>query len=713
MNYKFLFLLAFISNSLIGFSQKILQKAEVVYNSQNYATGVETLKQAYDNLAKKGGKAKDKKGDLAYKIAESYRLTESFKDANEWYNRAVDLEYFEVQPLVYFYNGEMLRTMGELDKAKKNYLLYKNLVKESLPNDTKADIGIASCEAIKEIKSDKTKHVIESQTALNKTGFDMSPIFGDIKTTKLYFSSSRTGVIGGDDSKPDPRTGDMFMDIWVSQIDAKGNWGEPKLMLGEEINTIDSEGTICFDGKYKMMFFTRCPNEKKKNLGCEIWVSEAKSKEEWGAPKKVLLTQNDTITVGHPCVSADGKFLLFVSDLPGGYGGRDLWYSTYEKKTDSWSLPLNLGPEINTAGNEMFPTFAKNGDLYFASDGIVGLGGLDIFSAKKVGAEFKWENPKNVGYPINSENNDYSLVEYTDKKGYFTSERKNTNGKYDADIYSYDLPPNIFDLCVIVSEIGQKNIKIGDVKVTITGKDGANSWEGYTKKDGKICWDKRPNGDRYLSEEMAYSISISKDGYHPDKNGAKITTIGLTNSQSFVVELALLSNIPPVIRLPEVRYPFNKWTLLVDSTINSKDSLKFVYDLLTEYPGLILELSSHTDARGTDDANQLLSENRAKECVKYLVTEKGIDPRRLIPVGKGEHSPAKWIDPVAGDTVSLNETYINQFITTDKVKFEKLHQLNRRTEAKILSMDFDPATAPPISTGKKTGKLSEPIAPKK
>ena len=128
MNYKFLFLLAFISNSLIGFSQKILQKAEVVYNSQNYATGVETLKQAYDNLAKKGGKAKDKKGDLAYKIAESYRLTESFKDANEWYNRAVDLEYFEVQPLVYFYNGEMLRTMGELDKAKKNYLLYYFLI---------------------------------------------------------------------------------------------------------------------------------------------------------------------------------------------------------------------------------------------------------------------------------------------------------------------------------------------------------------------------------------------------------------------------------------------------------------------------------------------------------------------------------------------------------------------------------------------------------
>jgi outer membrane protein OmpA-like peptidoglycan-associated protein/tetratricopeptide (TPR) repeat protein len=697
MNYKFLILVAFLCLSLISNSQKVLQKAEVSYSSQNYSSGVDNIKLAYDKMGKKGAKAKKERAGLAYKVAECYRLTELFKDANEWYEKAILLDHFQTEPLVYYYNAEMLRIMGETDKAIKNYTLYKEQIKETNPNDKKADIGISSCKSFKDMKSEKTLHVIENQTSLNKGGTDMAPMIGDPKNTKMYYSSSRTGVKGLD---IDPRSGEVYMDLWFSTIDAKGHFGEPQLVKGLDINTEDSEGTVCFDGKFKTMFFTRCPNEKKKNLGCEIWMSEAKDKNEWLAPKKILLTQNDTITVGHPCVSEDGKFLIFVSDLPGGYGGRDLWYTTFDKKTETWSVPVNMGPELNTAGNEMFPTFAKSGNLYFASDGIVGLGGLDIFVATKLKDQYKWENPKNMGYPINSENNDYSLVELTDKKGFYTSERKNTNGgnEFDADIYSYDLPPNLFDVKIIVSEVGQKQNKIADVKVIIKGADAANSWEGYTKKDGSIMWDKRPNGDRYVLENMAYTIAISKEGFHEDKKGAKFTTVGLTNSQSFVVELALLPIVVKPIRLPEVRYPLGQWTLLVDSTINSKDSLNYVYDLLNEYPGLVLELSSHTDARGTDEANQLLSENRAKECVKYLVTEKGIDARRLIPVGKGEREPAFWTDPATGEKIQLTEAYINQFKKTDKIKFDKLHQLNRRTEGKILNMDFDPETATPLVT---------------
>lgn len=705
MNSKILILITLFSVSLTAIAQKAVQKAEVSYNSQNYSSGVDNIKLAYDKMGKKGTKAKNQRATLAFKVAECYRLTELFKEANEWYEKAILLDYFEIEPIVYFYNAEMLRMMGENDKALKNYTLYKDLVKDSNPNDKRGEIGIESCKALKEIKSNKTLHVIENQTSLNKSGTDMSAMIGDSKNTKMYFSSSRTGVKGVD---IDPRSGEVYMDLWCSTIDAKGHFGEPQLVDGPEINTEHSEGTICFDGKYKTMFFTRCPNEKKKNLGCEIWMSQGKGKNEWLAPTKVLLTQNDSITVGHPCVSEDGKFLIFVSDLPGGFGGRDLWYTTFDKKTETWAIPINMGAEINTAGNEMFPTLAKNGNLYFASDGIVGLGGLDIFLATKLKDQNKWENPTNMGVPINSENNDYSLIELTDKKGYFTSERKNSNGglEFDADIYSYDLPPNLFDIKVIVSEVGQKQNKISDVKVTITGPDAANSWEGYTRKDGSIMWDKRPNGDRYVLESMAYSIAISKEGFHEDKKGAKFTTVGLTNSQSFVVELALLPIVVKPIRLPEVRYPLAQWTLLVDSTINSKDSLNYVYDLLNEYPGLILELSSHTDARGTNEANQILSENRAKECVKYLVNEKGIDARRLIPVGKGENEAAFWTDPVTGEKIQLTEAYINSFKKTDKVKFDKLHQLNRRTEGKILSMDFDPAAAAPI-----TPVTPAPVAP--
>jgi peptidoglycan-associated lipoprotein len=694
MNFRFLLILSFFSLPTLTFSQKYIQKADAVYTGQKFCAGVEDLIYAYDKIARKGPKAIKEKGALAFRIAESYNATEMIREANEWYDRAILLEYFEVQPVVYLLNGNVLRMMSEVDKAEKNYHLYKELN----PTDPRGDVGLASCKSIKNFKENKTTHIIESQTSLNKEGFDMAPMFSDSKSTKLFFSSNRTGGIGAEE---DPRTCQTYMDLWESEMDKKGHWGEPKLITGQDINTEDSEGTVCFDSRFKMMFFTRCPNEKKKNLGCEIWMSEAKGKGEWGAPTKVLLAPNDSITVGHPCVSDDGKYLIFVSDLPGGFGGRDLWYSTFDRKTSAWSLPTNLGPEINTPGDELFPTFAKNGNLYFASSGYVGMGGLDIFVANKVGTEYKWENPKNMGYPINSEHNDYSLIEFTDKMGFFTSERKNSSGgdSFKPDIYSYDLPPNLFDLKVIVSEFGQKTNRIPDVKVTIKGPDANSSWEGYTKKDGSIFWDKKPNGDRYLSENMTFKISISKeDGFKPNLKTADITTMGLTSNQSFIVEMALLPVKPIIIRLPEVRYPLGKYTLLVDSTIHSKDSLLFVYNLLNEHPGLTLELSSHTDSRGSNEANQILSENRAKECVRYLVEEKGIDARRIVPVGKGEYNPATYIDPETGEKILLTEEFINKFRTTNKVKFEQLHALNRRTEGKVLSLDFDPLTAPPLST---------------
>jgi hypothetical protein len=270
-------------------------------------------------------------------------------------------------------------------------------------------------------------------------------------------------------------------------------------------------------------------------------------------------------------------------------------------------MPQNMGPEINTKGDELFPTFALDGDLIFASNGRPGMGGLDIYRADKVGEDNKWENPKNLGAPINSINNDYALIELEEKngnmqKGYFTSERKTSAGlEFVPDIYSYELPPNLYDLKVVVSEAGEKSVKIEDVKVVVTASTG-DTWEGYTDETGAVFWDKKPAGDRYIGEDASYKINISKEGYHEDKSGSSISTEGLGYPQKFVVDMSLLPKRP--IRLPEVRYPLNKWTLLVDSTINSPDSLQFVFDLLEEHPGLILELSSHTDSRGSNKQNQ-------------------------------------------------------------------------------------------------------------
>lgn len=692
----------FVGVAAVSYAQpKVVQDAEKMYASQNYCEAADKCALAYSKLQKKSKSAKKIKADMAFKTAESYRLTERFREATEWYDKAIILEYYNVNPLVYYYNGEMYLALNETDKARKNYEEYKKLV----PGDGRADVGLESvAKRDSYVNTLSTKLKVENQSKINTKSFDMAPMFGDRKEMVMYLGSSRDNSTG---TLKDPRTCENYMDIWIAELDKNGNWKEPVLIDGEAINTEDNEGTVAFDGRGKTMFFTRCPNLKKHNLGCEIWVSESKGKNKWGAPKKLDLKPHDSLTVGHPAVSEDGRFLIFASDLPGGFGGLDLWSTTYDKKSDSWSAPKNLGPEINTSGNDVFPTFAKNGDLFYATDGKPGIGGLDIFRVTKQGEEYAWSNPVNMGSPINSANNDYGLVEHTDRTGYFTSERKSEFGESKPDIYKYEIPPYVFDLKVIVNDMNDKTSKIADAKVTVTSSTG-DKWEGYTNKQGVVFWDKKPNGDRYVNEAASYTINVSKDGYH-DAAGSKLTTVGLKYDQNFVIDLSLLPKKP--IRLPEVRYALAKWDLMVDSTINSKDSLNFVYDLLNEYPGMVLELSSHTDSRGGTNPNQVLSENRAHKCYEYLVKEKGVDPRRIVPVGKGEADPrfvyrngdnfsvtlpkdAEGNAQAGWTEVRLTEALINSYKTKDKALFEMLHQWNRRTEGKVITLDFNPATAP-------------------
>ncbi|MBI2257450.1 MAG: OmpA family protein [Flavobacteriia bacterium] len=678
---------------------KQVRIANEQYRNENFCEAASLCAKAYLKIERKGQLAKRMKGEMAFKTAECHRQVENVKDANEWYEKAIVLKYYEKVPDLYFLNAEMLRSMGEFAKAKENYKLYKELK----PNDKKSDIGIRSCDIANDFKINKTKHVVTNVAALNKEVFEMAPMFGDKKESLLLFSSTRQGGVS---SMKDPRSCNNYMDLWVSEMDKKGNWQEPRLLPGDGINTTDNEGTVCFDGRGKRMFFTRCPNLKKQNLGCDIWMSEAKGKE-WDIPKKLILKTHDSISVGHPCVNDDGNYLIFSSDLPGGFGGKDLWYTTYNKKDTNWATPINMGPEINTAGNELFPTFSKSGDLYYATDGLPGVGGLDIFKATKVANKEKWENPKNIGYPINSVSNDYALIEKDSKTGYFTSERVGSVGKnYKPDIWKYELPPNLYDLRVNVHSLTDKAVKIEGATVTVSS-DNNQKWEGLTNKEGTIYWDKKPNGDRFIQEKQSYTITLSKDNYIAVKPQA-FTTVGVDNDQNFIFDLPLLKNAP--IRLPEVRYPLAQWSLLSDSTISSKDSLNFVFDLMVEYPNMILELSSHTDARDTDKRNQVLSENRAKACIKYLVEEKGIDARRFVPVGKGEFSPRTvWkkdgkylVDEPQNmegvEAIVLTEAFINQFKKKDKRTFEMLHQLNRRTEGKVLSMDFNKDTAPAVAT---------------
>ncbi len=705
MNLKSLALVA----GLFGFSivataqSKYIKDANKKYASENYCEAVSRCELAYAKISRKGAGALKVKGDMAFKTAESYRNIENFKEAHDWYEKAILLKYYDVEPLVYYYNGEMLRQMAEFKLAKEQFQKYSNLV----PSDEKASIALRSCDEYENYKEARTRHTITNVTQINAEGFEMAPAFVDRKQKQLAFSSSRGTSTG---NETDPRTCERYMDLFVAELDKNGNVANVVPIVGDSINTEDNEGTVCIDGRGKTMFFTRCPNVKKENLGCDIFISEAGSKG-WEIPKRMNLKTDDTISVGHPCVTDDGKFLIFASDMPGGMGGRDLWYTTYDKKSDSWTSPVNMGSGVNTPGDELFPTFGLKNELIYASNGLPGMGGLDMYYAPRVGEENKWENPTNFGSPINGEFNDYAMLQETDRKGYFTSERKGGQGddQFRPDIWMYELPPNLFSLKVNIVDLSDKSrqTKLEGVRVVVTGPNNAK-FEGVTNKEGSIFWDKNGKGDRFINEESTYKIMISKAKFYEDTVGAKITTIGLKENQDFVLDMGLFPIKP--IRLPEVRYALGKWDLLVDSSINSKDSLLFVYNLLEEFPGLILELSSHTDPRGNNEFNRILSDNRAKACYRFLVDEKGVDPRRIIPIGKGELEPrtvflfeGKYseVQPkdasgnVVGQAIVLTEAYITQF-KADKKKYEMLMQYNRRTEGKVIALNgFDPSKTPP------------------
>jgi peptidoglycan-associated lipoprotein len=660
-------------------SKKIIGNAEKTYENENYCTAIEASTKAYNSITRKGEAALANKGKYAFQTAESFRLTNRPKEAGEWYEKAKILKYQLTDPSILFQLGEMYRLQSEYDKAIEAYKKYAELV----PGDKQAEVQISSCTSVGDYKANPTKHIVSNIDALNDVVMDMAPMFSDRKDSRIIFGSSRTG---SSDGGVDPRTCENYMDLWEAQINKNGTWSAPVLLNGDKINTDANEGTASFDERAKTMFFTRCPKVNKKDLGCEIWRSELNGKT-WGAPEMLKLKSDgaDTVSVGHPCTSADGKFLIFTSDMTGGFGGRDLWYTTYIKKGNSWSAPINMGSEINTSGDEMFATFSRNGDLLFSSNGLSGMGGLDIFKATKVGDEMKWENPVNMGAPLNSNNNDYNLVEKDDKNGYFTSERKGVKGDNNKpDLYQYVIPPNLYDLTVIATNVGTKE-KIEGATVKVTGADG-KTFEGITNADGSVSWDKQPNGDRYVIEEGSYTIKLSKEGFHEDTKGASFTTVGLDYPQSFVIDMSLLPK--GVIRLPEVRYALGSAVLLVDSTINSKDSLNFVFNLLTEYPGMVLELSSHTDTRGADAKNMALSIARAKSCVDYLVKEKGVDPKRLVPVGKGETVPQKWRDPATGEILIMTDALIVPLKKSNPKLFEFYHSKNRRTEGRVITMDY-------------------------
>lgn len=664
-------------------------RANAAYESGKFYEAADLAVRAYNRISPKNAKALALKSSLAYKAAYSFEKAYDKEKAQEWYQRAIDLKHYEDNPYVYFRLGSLYKEIGDYDKAREHYQEFLKIK----PMDKQAENALESLDRAVVMKDNRTRYTVKSETKINDAGMDMAPAVANRNGDAIVFGSTRNAPIG---RGKDPITGEGYFNIWEAGKDRGGNWTEPKLIEADSINTEHNEGTFVFDGRFRNIFFTRCPSVHKQNLGCHIWTAEKKGRG-FSLPTRVDLGLHDSLSVGHPLPNEDGSALIFSSDMPGGYGGKDLWYSEYDRRAKKWSEPINLGAEINTPGDELFPTFSLDGDLFFSSDGHKGLGGLDIYKASKTDDPKKFEGVVNLGTPINSDANDYHLTELDKKTGFFTSNRRGSLGTRGLpDIWSYELPPNLFDLKVIVRKVGSTE-RLDGITVEVT-PEGGTPFTRVTNANGEVFWDRKPDGDRFIAAETDFSVKLlPAEGFHESDNVEIFSTKFLEYDQNFILEMGLLPKTPIV--LPEVRYDLGSAQLqIIEGEINSKDSLNYVYDLLEEYPGMVLKLVSHTDSRGSAASNENLAKRRAQSCVDYLVKEKGVDPARLVAEGKGENDPRivflkdgkYYPERPAGESqaVELTEKYINQFQRSDKELFELLHQYNRRTEAEVVRMDY-------------------------
>ncbi|MFH0866672.1 MAG: OmpA family protein [Bacteroidota bacterium] len=656
--------------------------ADNAFQYKQYYEAIGLYKKAYTKIKKN----KAERARVIFQTAECYRLTNDTKQAEVWYKKAIGVKYPDVLTTLYY--ADMMKANEKYEDAIVQYNAYKELA----PDDTRGTKGAESCALAQQWKDNPTRYEVENVKQFNSKDMDFATTYYDKKYKSLIFTSTREGSTG---AELDFWTGQNFSDLYLTAQDKKGTWSTPST-VGENINTKFNEGAACLNDKCNEMYFTRCGVEKKKELSCQIYMAKKKGTA-WDIPDVVPLGA-DSFTYGHPALSSDELTLYFASDMDGGYGGKDIWMVKRTKKTKAWDAAVNLGKKINTDGDEMYPFIRDDGMLFFASSGLLGMGGLDIFKVEKVGDNFG--NPTNLKYPINSAGDDFAIIfEGKLEKGYLSSNRK--GGKGSDDIYSFYQPPLLFTLqgtiCNDSSKTTPKEMIKGAI-ITLSGSDGTIISD-TTDALGAYKFDNK----QFLGN-TSYVIEVTSKGYFGAKG--KETTLTLERSKDFVHDFCLIPIPKTAIVLPEIRYGLAEW----DLKPQYQDSLNGLIKTLEDNPQLVIELGSHTDNRGSLEYNDSLSFKRAKSVVDYLIS-KGIAGDRMVPTGYGERVPRTLSKDITvkeyvkgGLLVTmktpvkftkgtyLTEEYINKF-TGDENKFEAAHQLNRRTEFKVLRDDYVPTNS--------------------
>ncbi len=647
-----------------GYQKKTKKtKADEAFLVQNYYDAASLYKEAY--LKEKN---RAKKSELTFLQAECWRMVatpQALKKAESMYKRAIKAKYPHAE--VYLRHAQVLQLQQNFDEAVEQYQKYKQFK----PEDERATQGIESCAFAKDAFDNPTRYEVDAFDIANSRANDFAPSFGNGDYDVLFFTSARSGGVS---KALDGSTGQSYTDLWSIKRDKRGNWSRPEL-LQEGMNTGAHEAATSFNKRGNEMYLTRCEESSKEKPvpTCEIYFSKKKGKG-WPFPVLFPLPYDSVTTFGHPSISADGKLLYFSSDMKGGEGGKDIWM-VKKMKRDKWSEPINLGDQINTSGDELFPFIHDDGALYFASTGHTGMGGMDIYKA-----EFDIEGTllsiSNMKSPINSSQDDFGIIfEGKDERGYFSSNR--SGGRGGDDIYQFNLPSLTLTLSGIATDANTNGIIVG-ANVSLMGTDGTTATT-ITDNTGRYEF-----GKNVINESVAYELTISKEGYLSDSDNE--TTFGIRESQDLVLDFSLEPTKKEIV-LPRIEYDFNSAKLRQESKL-ALDALVVV---LLDNPTVIIELRSHTDFRAGTEFNMKLSQDRAQVCVDYMVS-KGVEPVRLIPIGMGETEPY-IMDKKDGKLkigISLEESYINS-LRREKDK-EKAHQYNRRTDFKVLDEFYNPDT---------------------
>tara|TARA_B100000927_G_scaffold121064_2_gene97624 strand:- start:1151 stop:3220 length:2070 start_codon:yes stop_codon:yes gene_type:complete len=672
-----LFLVVFSFSDVYSQKNRKMKKADQAFELELYSEAIELYKKAY-----KKTKDKNLKAENIFKQAECYRLSGKILQASIYYERAVFMNYHDA--IAIFNYAEVLRMLGKYEKARDQYVDYiqKTLAEEKMSkeeimklasddarhiNFIKGELGLRSCEFALKWKDLPTRYRVKSMPLLNSRYNDFSPTYGDADYSKLYFVSSREGDLS---SKIDGRTGEYFSDIWFTTFNKERNmWSKPTLEI-PPINTTGNEGPIHLNNRGTIMYITQCKFEKKKILGCGIYVSE-RSGRDW-KESKLLQLKVDSNTVGHPTLNKDETIIIFSADLPNGYGGKDLWISRRGKR-NTWSEPQNLGHLVNTAGDELFPFILEDDEgkitIYFASNGHIGMGGLDIYKTTEnnIGA---FSSPVNLKSPINSSGDDFAMiVERGQERGYLTSNREGGFGG--DDIYQFELVALNLSIQGILTDAKTGSI-MTDVIVKLVGSNGTTA-SVKTDNTGKYSFP--------LDPLTSYEVIVNTEGYIAQN--VKETTEGIETDKILIVDIAVDPQKKEVI-LPIVNFDFNKYELDEESIL----ALNNLAEGLMDNTNFIVQITGHTDDIGSQYQNKKLSQKRADVCFDYLVSI-GVNPGQLITKAMGKKEP--FVIEVEDGRFKVGDVLTESYIR--KIKFKKNKQkansYNRRAAFRVISKEYN------------------------